>query len=114
MSHALPTSVEDRLRLVIDTIPAVVLSARPDGSVDFINQRWLEYTGLKSEELQGWGWRSVLDPDDVERFVAELRATLAAGEPFENEARIRRADGAYRWFRIRNAPLRDEQGRIVQ
>ncbi len=109
-----PSPTEDRLRLVIDTIPALVLSARPDGSVDFINQRWLEYTGLKSEDLQGWGWRSVLHPEDVEKFVAELRATLAAGEPFENEARIRRADGAYRWFRIRNAPLRDDQGNVIQ
>ncbi len=109
-----PGPTEDRLRLVIDTIPALVLSARPDGSVDFINQRWLEYTGLKSEELQGWGWRSVLHPEDVEKFVAELRAALAAGEPFENEARIRRADGAYRWFWIRNAPLRDDQGKIIQ
>jgi len=109
-----PSPTEDRLRLVIDAIPALVLSARPDGSVDFINQRWLEYTGLKSEELQGWGWRSVLHPEDVETFVAELRAALAAGEPFENEARIRRADGAYRWFRIRNAPLRDDQGNVIQ
>lgn len=109
-----PAPVEDRLRLIIDTIPALVLSAGPDGSVNFINQRWLEFTGRKLEELLGWGWRSVLHPEDVEKFVAELRATLAAGEPFENEARIRRADGAYRWFRIRNAPLRDEQGNLIQ
>jgi len=109
-----PNPTEDHQRLVIDTIPALVLSARPDGSVDFINQRWLEYTGLKSEELQGWGWRSVLHPEDVEKFVAELRAALAAGEPFENEARICRADGAYRWFWIRNAPLRDVQGNVIQ
>ncbi len=109
-----PTPIEDRLRLVIDTIPALVLSARPDGFVDFVNQRWLEFTGLKSEELRGWGWRSVLHPEDVERFVGEWHAALAAGKPFENEARIRRADGEYRWFRVRKAPLRDRQGNIVQ
>jgi len=107
-------SVEDRLRRVIDTIPALVLSARPDGSVDFINLRWLEYTGFKAEELRGWGWRNVIHPDDVERFVEEWRAALAAGESFENEARVRRADGEYRWFRIRKVPLRDKQGNIVQ
>lgn len=60
---------EDRLRRVIDTIPALVLSARPDDSVDFINQRWLEFTGLTSKELCGWGWRDFIHPDDVEWFV---------------------------------------------
>lgn len=109
-----PAPVEERLGRVINMIPALVLSATPDGSVDFINQRWLEFTGLKSEELQGWGWRAAIHPDDVGRFAEELRAALAAGEPFENEARVRRSDGEYRWFRIHNVPLRDEQGKIIQ
>jgi PAS domain-containing protein len=61
-----PSTADDRLRLVIDTIPALVISARPDGSVDFINQRWLEFTGLKVEALRGWGWRAVLHPEDID------------------------------------------------
>ncbi len=108
------TSVEDRLRLVIDTIPCLILRAEPDGSFDFINQRWLEFTGLKMEDVQGWGWRAALHPADAARLMRDWRAGLAAGEPFENEARIRRVDGEYRWFLIRNVPLRDEQGKIVQ
>jgi len=109
-----PIPVEERVRRVIDTLPALVLSARPDGSVDFINQRWLEFTGLKSEELQGWGWRAAIHSDDVGRFVDEWRKAVAAGDLFEKDLRLRRADGEYRWFRIRNVPLRDEHGNIVQ
>jgi formate hydrogenlyase transcriptional activator len=108
------TSVEDRLRLVIDTIPCLILRAKPDGSFDFINQRWLEFTGFKVEEVQGQGWCVALHPEDVRRVVTSWHAGLAAGEPFENEARVRRVDGEYRWFLIRNVPLRDEQGKIVQ
>ena len=106
--------IEDRLRLVIDTIPSLILSASPDGSLDFINQHWLEFTGLRLEEVRGWGWRTAVHPEDVGRLETAIRAGLAAGEPFENEGRLRRVDGVYRWFLIRNVPLRDEQGNIVQ
>jgi PAS domain S-box-containing protein len=104
---------EDRLRLVIDTIPAHVWSARPDGSVDFINQRFLESTGLSMEGLLGWGWDSVVHPDDLARFLDKWRVALATGKPMESEVRIRRADGDYRSFLVRNVPLRDELGNIV-
>jgi formate hydrogenlyase transcriptional activator len=109
-----PISAEDRLRLVIDAIPCLILRAQPDGSFDFINQHWLEFTGFKAEQVLGWGWRAALHPKDIRRAVTNWRAGLAAGEPFEDEVRIRRVDGQYRWFLIRNVPLRDEQGRIVQ
>ena len=109
-----PTPVEDTLRRVIDTIPCLVTRSRPDGYVDFVNLRWLEYTGLKLEEVLGWGWRKVLHPEDVERFTSERRIAFAAGQPFEAEARLRRADGEYRWFLVRNVPLRDEQGNILK
>lgn len=108
-----PIPAEEYLRVVIDTIPALVLRAHSDGSVDFINKRWLEFTGCTSEKLHGWGWRAVIHPDDVDRFMAEWRSALAAGNPFENEARVRRADGEYRWFRISKVPRRDEQGEIL-
>src|SRR5712664_1730239 len=103
-------SSEDRLRLVIDTIPAHVWSARPDGSVDFINQRFLESTGLSIEDLLGWGWGSAVHPDDLTRFRDEWRVVLATGEPMESEVRIRTADGNYRSLLVRNVPLRDELG----
>ena len=112
--YAVLQSSEDRLRLVIDTIPAHVWSTVPDGSVDFINQRWLESTGLSVEDGLGWNWGSAVHPDDLTRFVDEWHAALAAGEPMECEARLRQADGEYRWWLIRNVPLRDGLGNIVK
>src|ERR1700686_1662565 len=104
---------EDRLRLVIDTIPAHAWSARPDGSVDFINQRFLEFTGRSLEEMLGWGLGSLVHPDDLERYLGEWQAAVATGEAMESEARVRRMDGDYRWLLIRNVPLHDELGNIV-
>ena len=112
--YATLQSSEDRLRLVIDTIPAYAWSARPDGTVDFINQRFLEFTGRSMEDILGWGWGSLIHPDDLTRYVGEWQAAVATGEPMENEARVRRADGDYRWLLIRNVPLRDELGKIVK
>jgi len=104
---------EDRLRLVIDTLPALAWSKLPDGSADFLNQRFREYTGLSVEEGLGWGWmRNAFHPED--RAEEEWRAAFAAGHPFEKEARLRRADGAYRWFLHRAVPLRDERGSVVK
>jgi PAS domain S-box-containing protein len=103
---------EDRLRLVIDTLPALVWSKLPDGSADFLNQRFLEYTGLSAEEALGWGWMNEFHPED--RAEEEWRAAFAAGEYFEREAQLRRADGAYRWFLLRAVPLRDELGNVVK
>jgi PAS domain S-box-containing protein len=97
-----PETVENRLRLVIDTIPCLIISAEPDGSFDVINRWWLEFTGFKLEEVQGWGWRAALHSEDAGRVVKEWRAGLASGEPFETEARVRRVDGQYRWFLLRN------------
>jgi PAS domain S-box-containing protein len=104
---------EDRLRLVIDTIPAHVWSARPDGSIDFINQRFLEFFGRSMEDILGWGWGSLVHPDDLTRLVGQWRAAVATGEPMESESRLRRMDGDYRWLLIRNVPLRDKLGNIV-
>src|ERR1700675_4759300 len=104
---------EDRLRLVIDTIPAHAWSARPDGSVDFINQRFLEFTGRPMEDMLGWGWGSLVHPDDLTGYIGDWQAAVATGEPMESEARVRRMDGDYRWLLIRNVPLRDKPGNIV-
>ena len=104
---------EERLRRVIDTIPAYAWSARPDGSVDFINQRFLEFTGRSMEDMLGWGWGSSVHSDDLSRYVSEWRSAIACGEAMESEVRLRRMDGNYRWLLIRNVPLRDELGNIV-
>jgi len=103
--------IEERLRLIIDTIPALVWRKLPNGSADFLNQHFREYTGLSLKDGLGWGWMNAFHPDD--RLMEEWRTALAAGKPFEKEARLRRTDGQYRWFLIRAVPLRDEQGNIV-
>jgi len=105
-------AIEQRLRLIIDTIPTIVWRKLPDGSADFLNKHFRQYTGLSLEEGMGWGWMNAFHPDD--RLKKEWRAALAAEKPFEKEARLRRADGQYRWFLIRAVPLRDEQGSIVK
>jgi len=105
---------EERLRLVIDTVPALIHTGRPDGYLDFFNQRWLDYVGLSLEDLSGWKWTAAIHPDDVAAMVERWRAALATGEPFEHEARVRRADGEYRWMVHSEVPLRDERGNIVK
>ncbi len=105
----------EHLRLVIDTIPAFVWSASPDGSIEFLNQRGLDYTGFSMEQLRKWNWKdsNILHPDDLQGLFATWSAIVASGQPGEIQARMRRYDGEYRWFLFRVAPLRDESGRLV-
>ncbi len=105
---------EERFRTLVDTIPALVWSARPDGSAEFLNQRWLGYTGLSAEQALGWGWTAAIHPDDRHSLIEYWRSILASGEPGEFEARMRRLDGEYRWFLFRGMPLRDATGAIVK
>jgi PAS domain S-box-containing protein len=106
------TALRDRLQAIIDTIPAVVWSNSRDGSADFLNQRFRDYTGLSLEWGRSWVWMDALHPDEGAKD--DWVAMLAAGEPFEKEVRLRRADGEYRRFLLRFAPLRDEKGTIVE
>jgi PAS domain S-box-containing protein len=105
---------EHRLQLVIDTAPAMLHSARPDGYLDFFNKRWLEYLGVSLDDLLGWRWTSVIHPDDLAQLVDRWQTSLATGNAFEAEARLRRADGEYRLTLHRKVPLRDETGKIVK
>jgi PAS domain S-box-containing protein len=107
-------ALKDQLRLVIDTIPGLVWSALPDGSAEFLNQRWLEYTGLSLGEGLDWGGKVAVHPEELARFMDEWRAALTEGKPLETEARLRRADGEYRWLLIRAVPMRDEAGKVVK
>jgi PAS domain S-box-containing protein len=99
---------------LVDTIPALVWSALPDGSRDFHSRRWLEFTGLSAEEARSKGWAAAVHPDDQAVVVDKWRLAVATGEPFEVEARGRSANGDYRWFLIRAAPLRNEKGNIIK
>jgi PAS domain S-box-containing protein len=105
---------EDRLRLVIETIPVMVWTALPDGSVDFVNGHWLEYIGLSWEDFQARGWVSLMHPEDLARSRKYWKTTVASGQPAQIEHRVRRADGQYRWLLARAVPLRDERAQIVK
>jgi PAS domain S-box-containing protein len=105
---------ERDLRTTIDTIPAYVFSALPDGSFDFISQSLLDLTGFSPEAIFGWDWTIAVHPEDRDRAVEKWRESLATGEPRENEHRIRQANGEYRWFLARNSALRDDKGNIVR
>ena len=114
---------EDRLRTIIDTIPALVWCFRPDGTINYFNQRWHEYTGISREEAYGAGdlestarvFRTILHPDDGPRVLATWQEEiLSVGKPGEFEVRMRRHDGEYRWFMVRLEPLLDDSGRVTQ
>ena len=105
---------EKQLRDVIDTIPVIAFTDMPDGSNEFTNRSWQEYTGLSVKDAAGWGWESTVHPDDVARFHEEWCAAVSAVTPFDNAARYRGADGRYRWFLVRALPLRDERGNLLR
>ncbi len=105
---------EKELRDVIDTIPATVWSALPDGSNTYVSRHFAEYSGLSAERTAGSGWQGVIHPDDLERHEGKWMEAIATGKPHENEARFRRSDGQYRWHLDRGVPLRDEDGNIVK
>ena len=89
-------------------------STDPTGFVEFLNQRWLEFTGLSAEQASGFGWSVAIHPDDAKGLIDYWQAALASGTEVDVEARMRRFDGQYRWFLFRASPLRDESGKIVK
>jgi PAS domain S-box-containing protein len=106
-------SSELNVELIIDTIPALAWSARPDGSAQFFNQQYLDFVGLSAQEASGWGWTAAVHPEDLPGLAAAWQRVLASEAPGEAEARLRRHDGHYRWFLFRANPMRNENGNIV-
>ncbi len=102
------SSEAPNLRDLIEMIPGLVMCAQPDGSAEFANRAWQEYAGCSSEQLMGWGWQTVIHPDDVTKIKSKWSASPTAEKPFETEARMRRADGQYHWFSIRKGPVVSE------
>jgi formate hydrogenlyase transcriptional activator len=119
-SHELSDALEKlgreaaRLQTVIDTVPSFLWTSFPDGSKEYLNKRWYEYTGLTQEQGKGWGWKVVVHPDDLDRLIREWLALLNDPKPGELETRIRRFDGEYRWFLIRVLPEFDNEGNVVR
>ena len=104
---------ENKIRLIINTVPGMLWTARPDGWVDFLNQRWLEYTGMALSEGQGWGWEPSYHPDDLEQVKSKWLASIKEAKPLEVLARLRKFDGEYRWVLKRAFPLFDSTGRVL-
>ena len=105
---------EDRLRTIIDTIPTSSWVTEPDGSAHFLSRGWLEYTGLSMDEALNWGWAVVLHPQESKQLLDTWLSSVKTGEPFEAEARFRRANGTYHWCLCRAVPVRDDRGKIIK
>jgi PAS domain S-box-containing protein len=105
---------ERQFRELVENLPELAWTARPDGFIDYYNRRWYEYTGTTLAEMQGWGWRSLHDPARVDAVMARWQHSIDTGEPFEMEFPLRGADGVFRWFLTRVRPLHDAGGRIVR
>jgi len=112
--HDERTGMENELSRVVDTLPGLVWTALPDGRIDFLNQRWCEYTGLSVDEVKKLGWQAAIHPDDLPHLVERWRCMLVSREQHEMEARLRRFDGEYRWFVFRVCPLADASGQVVK
>ena len=100
-------------RLVIDTIPAMAWAVLPDGRLEFLNRRWLDYSGLSVQEAMA-DPTGTIHPEDHAKVMEKWGRHMASGKSYEDEMRLRRADGEYRWFLVRTVPLFDEQGKIVK
>jgi PAS domain S-box-containing protein len=102
------------LRALIDGVPALAWSALPDGSLDFFNQRFVDYTGLSSDQLYGSKWKSAVHRDDIQQLETWWRDLGQSLESGPKEVRLRRFDGGHRWFQITAATVHDDQGNLVR
>jgi PAS domain S-box-containing protein len=101
-------------RAVVDALPGLMWTGREDGYIDFLNRRWLDYTGLSEDDIIGLGWRGAVHPEDLPQLLEYWQLRLASRESGQTEARLRRFDGAYRWFQFRFSPVADAFGQIAK
>ena len=109
-----PNGSERLLRAIVDSMPTQMWFGRPDGAADFLNRQWLDYTGLSADQALGWKWIEAIHPDDRPALVEHWQNLLRLGASGEIEARLRRADGEYRWFLLSAYPLHDESGSVLR
>lgn len=108
--------IEEQLRLgeVIDSVPALLWTARPDGFIEYCNREWRQFTGMTSEAILGSGWMDALHPDDLQSTSAAWETACREGTPYQVEQRLRSKDGRYRWFLTRAAPQRNPEGKVIK
>src|SRR2546428_7394339 len=110
-AHAVdPASLQE----LVASLPALIHTGRPDGYLDFFNRHWLDFVGLRLEDLEGWKWTAAIHPDDVTALVTNWRARLASGRPLGIATRVRRADGGYRLVFHQKQPLRKAETQILR
>ena len=107
-----PTPAEGRA--ILDALPAIAWCKLPDGSNEFVNQRWQDYTGIPEDEARGQGWQAAVHPDDLPKLSEKWAEMMASSKSGEFEGRLRRHDGAFRWVLARFEPVRDDTGQIVR
>jgi PAS domain S-box-containing protein len=105
---------EEQFRQLVESIPQVVWVNLPDGTVEYLNRRCLDYFGVSPQQMWGWDWRQGVHPDDLPRTLTATAHTMQTGEPLQVEYRLRRHDGQYRWHIGRATALRDQEGRVVK
>ncbi|MDN3583377.1 PAS domain-containing sensor histidine kinase [Mucilaginibacter flavus] len=103
----------EHFKLLSNNIPQMSWTNLPGGEVDFYNQQWYSYTGLRFGDTAGWGWQRIVHPDDLPATLSKYESSLKTGHTFEVENRYRRWDGVYRWHLNRAVPLKDDQGNII-
>jgi PAS domain S-box-containing protein len=113
-SRAEAEASERRYRMLARAIPQIVWAARPDGSADYFNPRWVEYTGLTKDRSLGQGWLETLHPEDGRRWGERWQRAAGSAEEFTLDLRLRAADGSYHWHLARALPMRDRDGRVVK
>src|SRR2546429_1159877 len=101
-------------RAILDALPAIAWCKLTDGSNEFVNQRWQDYTGIPDGEARGQGWQAAVHPDDLPKLTEKWAEMVASGTGGEFEGRLRRRDGVFRWFLARFEPVRDDAGEIVR
>jgi PAS domain S-box-containing protein len=107
-------AMESELSRVVDALPGIVWTAFPDGQIDFLNQRWCEYTGLEADRSHGRGWQAAVHPEDLSGLLAGWQGVPGSSAPVETEARVRGSDGQYRWFQFRAHPSANASGQAVK
>lgn len=113
MAHAAQEG-ESHFRILAEAIPQIVWTAQPDGSIDYCNNQWSELTGLTVQEALGDQWGNAVHPDDLPLLMSTWKQALGNGSRFEIEYRFRDRSGAYRWYLVRAAPMKDAAGAVVK
>lgn len=110
----IPPGEHARARAIVDALPVLAWTARPDGAIDYFNRPWLEFTGLSERDALDWGWIAATHPDEREQLSRSWRAAIGSGQPVETEVRLRSAQGCWVWFLAQARPVRDEAGRVLR